>query len=213
MTEITAKPRQAVSKKDNKALRAEGQMPAVMYGKKQEATPIALDVREFQKAYAEAGESTVVTLKGLGTDTDVLIHEVDIDPVLGHPRHVDLYVVDNTVAVEVSVPIEFVGEAPAERQLGGTLIKVLHELEVEALPKDLPHEVTVDISSLKTFADQIHVSDVVMPAGVTCKTDLEEVVALVQEAVEEDLSAAAEGPDMEAIAVEEKGKAEEPAEE
>lgn len=209
MTDLNATKRESVSKGENKRLREAGSMPAVMYGKKDDATHIALNIKEFGKVWHEAGESTVVTVKGLGGDKDVLIHDVDVDPVFGTPRHADLYVVDQTSTVQVTVPLVFDGVAPAEKELGGSLIKVMHELPIEALPKDLPHEIMVDISVLKTFEDQVHAGDIKLPGGVTLTADSEEVVALVQVAKEEEEEAPAEGPDMEAIVVEQKGKKEE----
>ena len=209
MTDLNATAREKVSKVENQRLREKGQIPAIMYGKKQDPMPIALDVKEFSKAWHEAGESTVLTIKGLGEEKSALIYDVDADPVHGTPRHVDLYVVDRTTKVEVEVPLTFEGVAPAEKELGGTMIKVLHALAIEALPKDLPHEVVVDVTGLKTFEDQIHAKDVKLPSGVTLITDAEEVVVLVQEAREE--AEETEAPDMSAIEVEKKGKQEEEA--
>ncbi|NBD73588.1 50S ribosomal protein L25 [Patescibacteria group bacterium] len=211
MTTLTAEKREVAGKSALEKIRSEGKVPGVVYGAKQESTPIELNLKDFEKAWDEAGESTVVTLSGLDKELDVLIQEVAVDPVLDTPIHVDLFAVASDVAVEVSVPLLFEGVAPAEKTLGGTLVKVLYELEVSALPKHLPHDLTVDITPLATFDDQIHARDIALPQGVTLVTDPDEVVALVQEAVEEDLSAAAEGPDMESIATEERGKKEEEA--
>ncbi len=209
MTTLKAQQREVSGKAALDKIRAEGKVPGVVYGAKIEATPIALDVKAFQKTWDEAGESTVVTLSGLDTELDVLIQEVAVDPILDTPIHVDLKAVASDVEVEVYVPLTFDGVAPAEKTLGGTLVKVLYELEVKALPKDLPHDLTVDITPLATFDDQIHARDVALPAGVTLVTDPEDVVALVQEAVEEDLSAEVTGPDMASISVEERGKKDE----
>lgn len=210
MTTLTAQKRDTISKKENKALRANGKVPVVLYGKKDDALPLTLDAKEFMQAYKEAGESTVVsvTIEG-GDKKDVLIHEVATDPVLGEVIHVDLYAIDMTVEVEVTVPLVFVGAAPAEKELGGNLIKVHHELDIKALPKDLPHEIEVSIDGLKTFEDQVHARDIVMPAGVTMVTDGEEVIALVA-AAQEETEETAEF-DAEAVQVEEKGKKEEEA--
>jgi large subunit ribosomal protein L25 len=185
MTELNAEKRERVNKRENVRLRKEGRIPAVFYGRKEEATPISISAAEFEKAWKEAGESTVLTLKGLGDDKDVLIHEVDVEPIYGAARHVDLYVVDRNKPVQVPVELVFEGVAPAEKELGGTVIKVLHEIEIEALPRNLPHEIVVDISSLKDFESQILVQDLKLPEGVTAITEAEEVVATVSEAKEE----------------------------
>jgi large subunit ribosomal protein L25 len=205
MTELTAQPRTTISKKENERLRTSGMVPAVMYGKKQDATAIAIDAKAFLKAWKEAGESTILTIKGLGADKDVLIHEVTVDTVKEVPLHVDLYVVDSATEVEVEVPLVFEGIAPAEKELGGTLMKVLHGLSVSALPKHLPHEIVIDISGLVDFDSQIHASDVTLPPHVTLVTEPEEVIALVAAAREEE-EELSEAPDMSAIEVEQKGK-------
>jgi large subunit ribosomal protein L25 len=194
--------------KASAALRSAGKLPAVVYGAQQTAQSITLIAKEFEKVWHDAGESSIVELSGLGTDLSVLIQDVSVDPLYGTPTHADLLAVRTDETIEVTVPLEFVGVAPAEK-LGGTLIKVLREIDIEALPKDLPHSIEVDISTLVTFEDQIHVSNLVMPTGVTAVTDSEEVVALVQEAgeTEEESSTA----DVSAVEVVKKGK-EEPAE-
>ena len=186
------------------ALRRAGQLPAVVYGAHQASTPITVDARAFGKALASAGESTIVSLEGLGAPLATLIHEVDLDPVLHTPRHVDFYAVTKGQKVEVAVPLEFVGESPAVKA-GANLVRVLHELEVEADPINLPHELEVDISILVAVGEQIHAKDVRLPAGVMLMTDPEEVIVLIQE-VEEEPEEVAPPVDLSAIEVEAKGK-------
>lgn len=160
----------------NESLRADGKLPAVLYGPEQDSTPIALDYQNFERTWREAGESTVITLTGLEKDMDALIHDVDVHPVTGKVRHVDFYVFKAGQTITVDVPLEFVGSAPAEKSLGGTLIKVMHELEVEVLPKDLPHQIEVDISAMVDFDSVIHVSDLNLPEGVVPTAEPEEVI-------------------------------------
>ena len=192
-------------------VRAAGFIPAVFYGPKQESTSIKMNYQEFEKAFKQAGESTVVVLDLDGTEYETLIHDVDYHPVRGNVSHVDFYVVEKGKKVEVGVPLEFVGVSPAEKTLGATLVKVMFEVEVEALPKDLPHEITVDISSLVDLESQIHASDLKLPAGVTLVTGPEEVIAIVQ--VPEELSEEpVEAVDISKIEVQKKGKKEEAAE-
>jgi large subunit ribosomal protein L25 len=192
-----------------KAVRKEGNVPAVVYGPKQEALAVSVPAREFDKVLKSAGESTVIELSGLGEPMQVLIHEVDRDPVTNAPRHIDLYAIEKGAKVEVAVPLVFVGESEAVKA-GANLVKVMHELEIEAAPADLPHDIQVDISTLANVGDQIHVSDLKIPAGVTVKVEGDEVVALIQEVqVEEESPIAA--PDMASIEVEKKGKTEEEA--
>src|SRR5690606_26337192 len=108
----------------------------VFYGPKEEAVAVSFDRARFEKVLREAGESTVVTLTGVGEDKDTLIHDVQLHPVTDQPLHVDFYVLEKGKKVQTHVPLEFTGEAPAVKSLGGTLMKVLHELEIEAMPKD-----------------------------------------------------------------------------
>lgn len=166
-------------------VRAEGKIPAVFYGPKAASTPITVSESEFMKAWREAGESTVLTLTGVDEDHDALIHDVTRDPVTEKVTHIDFYVIEKGKKVQVAVPLEFIGEAPAAKTLGGTLIKVMHEIEIEALPAALPHSIEVDVSVLKSFEDQITVADIKLPAGVVSMMDAEEVVAVVNAAKEE----------------------------
>jgi large subunit ribosomal protein L25 len=159
-------------------------MPAVCYGPKKEAMPVSVPLAAFKKVWKEAGESTIVKLEGALQGEEALIQDVDVNPLTGEPRHADFYMLEKGKKVEVAVPIEFVGEAPAVKA-GGNLIKVLYEMEVEALPANLPHEIVVDVSVLTEMDQKLHVKDIVMPAGVEAKTDGEEVVALIAAAVEE----------------------------
>ncbi len=193
--------------KKTERIRAEGNVPAVMYGPKQASTALTISKVDFDKVLKEAGESTVVTITGVGSPTQVLIHDVAFDPRRGGVVHVDFYAIEAGKKITVDVPLVFVGEAPAVK-LGGTLTKVLHEIEVEADAADLPKEIEVDISGLIDFTSQIHISDLKIPKGVEVKSAPEEVVALVQEVVEE-VEVAPE-VDMAAIEVEKKGKVEEP---
>ncbi|MDB5195387.1 MAG: ribosomal rRNA E-loop binding protein Ctc/L25/TL5, large subunit ribosomal protein [Parcubacteria group bacterium] len=207
MLTLNATTRDKTGKHAGAALLKEGLMPAVVYGPKQEALSISLPVLPFKKILRDGGEASVITLTGLGKDMQVLIHDVDHDPVTSVPRHADLYAIEKGAKVEVAVPLAFIGESPAVKA-GANLVKVMHELEIEADPANLPHEIEVDISKLASEGDQIHVSDIKLPHGVTLKVEGEEVVALIQAVaieVEEETAA----PDMDAIEVEGKGKAEE----
>jgi len=196
-----------VNEKSAKALLKEGTIPAVVYGPKQEPVAISFVAREFEKALKGAGESTVVQLTGLGEMMQVLIHEVDRDPITNVARHADLYAIEKGAKVEVAVQLSYIGESLAVKE-GANLVKVMHEIEIEAAPADLPHEIEVDISALAAVGDQIHVSDLKIPKGVTVKNEADEVVALIQ-AVEIEEETVTAAPDMSAIEVEKKGKTEE----
>ncbi|MHB1769904.1 MAG: 50S ribosomal protein L25 [Minisyncoccota bacterium] len=186
------------------ALRRADMLPGVVYGAHQAAMPIVVEAKAFEKVLREAGEATIVSLTGLGAPLPTLIHEVDLDPLTNLPRHVDFYAVTKGQKVEVAIPLVFVGESPAV-VAGANLVKVLHELEVEADPMNLPHDIEVDISVLVALNDQIHAKNLALPAGVELVTEPEEVIVLVQEVVEEKEEAAAPA-DIASIEVEEKGK-------
>jgi large subunit ribosomal protein L25 len=188
------------------ALRAQGKLPAVIYGPKEAATPLSIDRIAFEKVLKEAGESSVITLKGLDTPKDVLVHDVSFDAARGGVTHVDFYAIEAGKEITIHVPLEYIGEAPALKQ-GGTLTKVLHEIEVTCVPANLPQHIDVDISVLDTADKQIHVKDLVIPKGVTVENDPEDVVVLIQE-VKEETEEAPEAIDMSAIEVEKKGKTE-----
>ncbi|MEK7134354.1 MAG: 50S ribosomal protein L25 [Patescibacteria group bacterium] len=191
----------------SKILKKEGKIPAVYYGPKTKSTPIAVDILLFEKMLQQAGESSVVSLVHGGTHVDVLIHDVVFDAVTDEPTHADFYAVDKDKKVSVHVPIVFTGEDIAAKS-GGVLVKVLHELEVEGLPKYLPHDITVDVSSLTTIGGHISIKDISVPAGVIIKMGLGEAVALLAAPKEEKEEEAAP-IDLTAIEVEKKGKKEE----
>ncbi len=201
---LSAAKREETGKRSG-ALLSTGKLPAVVYGPKQPSTPITLSAHDFERVLRDAGESTVIELSGVSDEPlQVLIHEVEHDPVTHTPRHADLYAIEKGAKVEVAVPLSFIGESAAVKA-GANLVKVMHELEIEAAPADLPHEIEVDISVLANVGDQIHVSDLLMPSGVTVKADADEVVALIQE-VKEEVEEAPAAIDMDAIEVEQKGK-------
>jgi large subunit ribosomal protein L25 len=187
-----------------KSLRKSGQVPAVFYGPKDPSTSIKINLVDFKKAWKTAGESTVVSLEGDGIDADVLIHSVDLDPVTDVPIHADFYAIEKGKKLSVDVPLEFIGVSPAVKDLGAVMIKVLHEVEIEALPKDLPHTLEVDIAGLVNFDSVLTAADIKLPSGVMLKIKPEEVIASVYEPKEEVVEAAP--VDLSTIEVEKKGK-------
>ena len=191
------------------SLRNEGFIPAVFYGKKQASTSIAILRSEFSKVWKEAGESSVVSLVGPAGTVDALIHDVDQDPVTEIPRHADFYVFEKGKKIEVSIPLVFVGVSPAVKDLSGNLVKVMHEIAIEASPENLPHEIEVDISALVDFDAQIVAGDLKLPTGVTIAGDVEEVVASVSAPKAEEVEEPTVAPDLSTIEVAKKGKKDE----
>lgn len=198
---------QSRANKSPSDLRTEDMIPAVYYGAGSDAVSIAIPAKEFNKVWKEAGETTTVTLTIGGEKINTMIHDIQRDPVSDLATHVDFLVVDMNKEIEVAVPIEFTGLAEAEKTGTGTLVKVLHEVQVSALPANLPHSVEIDVTRLATTEDQIHVSDIALPKGVTMISEADEVVALISAFKEETEEAPA--LDLSAIEVEKKGKKEE----
>ncbi|MBA3732935.1 50S ribosomal protein L25 [Patescibacteria group bacterium] len=198
--------------RDNKEnldlLRKEGKMPAVFYGKKTNATPITLIRKEFIKVWHAVGESGVVTLQSATGPVDALIKAVDLDPVSDIPRHADFYVFEKGKKLEVSVPLDFIGVAPAVKDLGGSLVKALHELKISADPQHIPHDIKVDISTLETFDSVIIASEIKLPTGVTLIELPDQVVASAAAPKEEEVEDTTP-VDLSTIEVEKKGKKEE----
>ncbi len=193
---------------DLEALRKEGNVPAVFYGAGKESVSVSVPAIEFKKVWREAGESSTIKLSVGSENVDVLIHEVQVHPVSGEPLHTDFLVIDMNKKIKVEVPLEFVGISEAVKNGLGNLVKVLHDVEIEALPKDLPHNLKVDISKLATEESQMFVSDIVLPSGVEMMTDRGEVVAsiVLQKEEKEEI---VEPVDLSQIEVEKKGKKEE----
>lgn len=210
MTQLKAEVRDVFGKKLSEARKA-GKLPAVVYGLKKEPVSIFVPLGEFKKVFKEAGESGVVELDMGGKSDNVLVHEIESDPLGSEPIHVDFYRIDLNKPITASVPLVFEGVSPAMKELSGVLVKVIHELELEALPKNMPHELSVDISKLATFQDRVVISDIKLPEGVKALGNADEVVALVEEPREEEVE---EQPmTLEDIEVEKKGKTEEEGEE
>ncbi len=206
---LTAQKREKIGTTASEHIRAEGSLPAIVYGADEEAMPITLNAKEFARIFKEAGESSVITLQGLGVEKQVLVHDVDFDPVLGGIRHADLYAVKKGQKVTVDVPLVFIDVAPAEKELGAMIIKVIHEIEVEAEPQNLPHEIEVSLTTLATLEDQILVKNIKLPAHVVTTLDPEDVVVTVAAAKEEEAETIAESIDVANIEIsEERGKKE-----
>jgi len=166
-------------------LREGGFVPAELYGRGKENEHLAVKVDDFKNIFRLAGENTVVDLEVDGKKTPVLIYDVDRDPLSEDFRNIDFYRVDMSKKVTANIPIVFEGEAPAVKEKNGILVNVLHEIEVEALPNDLPHEIKIDLSVLDEVGKNIHVSDIKLAEGVEIKSELEAVVATVKEQKQE----------------------------
>jgi len=177
---VSAEPREVVGKKVS-ALRRQGILPAVVYGRDVESRPIQMDAHEFDVLRRTVTRNTLVDLKvGGGKATPVLLQGIHEHPVRRHAMHVDFFVVRMTEEIVVDVPVNYIGESHAADKLGGTLLHLRESVSVRSLPGSIPASVDLDITALATFDDVLHVSDIVVPEGVTLLTDSEEALARVQ---------------------------------
>jgi len=210
-----------VSKPERSALRRAQQIPAVVYGHNYAPVSIAINAGELERVYNKGGMSTLIELFIEGAQpATVVIHDIQRHPVNGNPLHADLYHVKMDEKMSAEVPLIFMGVAPAVKELSAILVHHLDHLKIDCLPKDLPHEILVDISSLDKYGAEIKVKDAVLPAGVSVDADVDinDVIVVAQEAKVEIAAevASASGVEAEKAAiegqeVEKKGKDEEPA--
>lgn len=161
-------------------LRAQDQVPGVVYGFEIEPVNLTVDRNTLERLYTDAGESTVIDLKVGQESYSVLIQDIQRDPLTDFITHIDFRKIDLTQKVETTIPIELIGESAAVKELGGTLIQSLDAVEVEALPNALVRELELDISALETFDDVLRVSDLTIPEGMEIHTTPERSVATVQ---------------------------------
>ena len=175
--ELKAQPR---AKELMKKLRNSGKIPAIVYGHGLKTEHLEVAYPEFEKAFRKAGESTLINLNIAGEKIrNVIIQDVQKHYLNGKYIHVDFYEVSMTEKMKARVPLEFIGVSKAVKENGGVLIQVINELEVECLPADLPHSITVDISGLNDFNAAVHVRDLHISAKVQVHADLNEVVVKV----------------------------------
>ena len=179
MIELNAQPRTIIGSQV-KTLRKKGFLPAVVYGEGIKTQAISTSFVDFERVFRSAGESTLVTLNVEGKTHNVLIHDVSYDALRGQPIHADFYAVRMDKVIRAKVALEFIGESSAVKNDGGILVKVMHEIEVEALPQDLPHELHVDLGLLSAFESKALVQDITLPKGVKLIADGDEIIALVE---------------------------------
>lgn len=192
MDTLTAHKRDVFGKRTQN-LRGEGFIPGELYGHGIQNVHVAVPADAFHKVFREAGEHLIVTMDINGDKHPVLIHDVQVDPITDEVLSVDFYEVKMDEKVTAHVPLEFVGESPAVESLGGVLVKVMDEIEVEALPADLPHGIEVDISALTEFDKSIHVGDLPRTEKFEFTADPDAVVVNVsapreEEEVEEEIT-------------------------
>lgn len=166
-----------------KKLRKEGLIPANVFGKKVKSEGISVNAKEFKEVFNKAGETQIIDLNG----KSVLVSNIQIDPVTSDYLHIDFRQVDLTEKITAKVPVEIVGESPAEKQKIGTVVQQLSEIEVEALPADLPEKIEVDSSVLTEVDQTIYVKDLKIDKKVIVKTDLESIIVKVEPPTKEEV--------------------------
>lgn len=178
---ILAAEKRQVKGKATRKLRVSGRIPAVIYGHGKGSEAIELDEREFGKVFDKAGYNGILLVKiGEERAVNALIHEVQFSPLKREPIHADLYRVKMDELIRTTVPLHFTGESTAVFQDGGSLMTNLEEVEVEALPANLPSKIEVDISVLDDFDKSISVANLKIPADVKLITEELELIARVE---------------------------------
>lgn len=159
---LTAKSRENLKKSATKAFRSEGLVPGVVYGKDKTTKAIAINEIELVKTVRDEGRNAIISLEVENSDNvDVMLHDYQMDPIRNELVHVDFYVVDMSEEMEATVPLSVVGEAKGSKA-GGVLQQPLFELTVLAKPRDIPEEITIDVTELQ-IGDVLVVSD--LPKG------------------------------------------------
>ncbi len=182
---LTADARTVLGKQVKK-LRREGLLPANVYGKELNSLAVQVKLSEFQELYKEVGETGLVDLQVQGENRPVLVKNLQMDFRTRTPLHVDFYQVNLKEKVKTMVPLVLTGEAKAVTDKIGLLLQQLNEVEVEALPEALPENIEVNVEQLAAVDEQILVSDLKVPEGVSVLTDEGQTVARIGELVIEE---------------------------
>ncbi len=177
-----------------KKLRRQGIVPANVFGKGVDSQAIQMNAVEFNRLYKEAGETSLIWVKIEGEEKErpTLVTSVAFNPMTGDKMHVDFHQVNLKEKVTANVPVEIVGESDLIKTNAAILSQSLNEIEIEALPTDIPENITFDISSLKQIGDHLKVSDAKVGADVEIKTDPEQIVVSLQEPQKEEVAPVAE---------------------
>lgn len=185
--------KRTVEGKKVKNLRRQGVIPANVYGKDIKSENLQINLKDFEKTYQEAGKTGIVELNfDTGEPKNTLIRNVQKDPVTGNPLHVDFYNVSLKEKIKASVPVVQIGESKAVIDKVGALLQPLAQVEVEALPTDLPENIEVDVTQLSAVDEEIKVKDLKVASGVTILTDPEQIVIKVGSLISEEAKKLAE---------------------
>jgi len=189
---LKAQTREVIGKQV-KVLRREGRLPCVIYGHGYKPVIITLDMREASRVLPMVTSSQLVVVEVDGNQHTTLVREKQRDPVTGMFLHVDFLEVSLTEKLRAKVQIEIVGDSPAAKNYNGVMVPGLEEIEVEALPRDLPERITVDISTLSEIGQAIHVRDIVVSKAVEILDDPDEIIVVITAPPREEEEVAGEG--------------------
>ena len=184
------------NKQQNKKLRNNKKIPAVVYGKNQEPISITLNYSEFLKTFRKTGESTIINLKVGKKDIEVIVHDLQHEPVSGDYMHIDFYALTRWEALTTKIQLNFIWESAAVKE-GGILEELNKEVEVKCLPKHLVEHFDVDLSLLKEIGDNIKASEINISDDFELLTPADDVIVLIgkpkkieeEETVEADVNA------------------------
>jgi len=165
--------------KQVKVLRREGKLPAVIYGKGIESTPIVLDRKETTTKLGKVSSSTILTIDLAGKEQPTLVREIQKDFIKNEIIHIDFLAVSLKEKLRTAVSINLTGESPALKEYDAMVVPGIEHIEVECLPQDLPESITVDLSTLKEIGDAIYVKDLPAIANVEFLTNPEDLVVVV----------------------------------
>ncbi|MBD3244426.1 MAG: 50S ribosomal protein L25 [Candidatus Moranbacteria bacterium] len=200
------KARKRDQKKDRiKNIREKGQIPGILYGPKTKNTMLVFEKIQAKTIVENSREASInkLELEKQGDSKNVIIQDLQFDKVSNKLIHVDLYEVDMKKSIETDVPVEYIGQSPAVKNLGAILVKNVYEIRVKCLPKDLPEKITVNLEGLKEFDDIIYLKDIKIPQEVEILDNLDEVIISVSEPrTEKELEALDEAVDQDVAQVE-----------
>jgi len=193
-----------------KKIRSQNFIPAVLYGPSMESRNLKIKKIDFERIFALAGESSLIDLAiSQKKPVKVLVKEVQKDPLKDTIIHIDLYQVDMNKKITTEIPLHFIGESEAVKELSAVLVKDIDRVEVECLPGDLVSHIDVDLSVLKNFHDVIKINDLKLSAGMKLVNETNDIVVNVMEPKVEVAEVPAEGEEAEAGEKEEGGEKEE----
>ncbi len=201
---LEAENRELIGKKV-KLVRREGKIPAIIYGKDFDATPISLDLRNTTNTLSKVSSSTILTIKLGSKELPTLVRDIQKDFIKNTILHIDFLAVSATEKLRTTVSITVSGEAPVLEEFDALIVTGIEGIEVECLPQDLPETIEVDVSEISELGQAIYVKDIVVPSGVDFLTDPEELVvvasaikaAVIEVVVVEELLEGVEGEGVE----------------